>query len=115
MAVKNMVRTSKRVEPMKEMAETYDKLYKEIYTKLGPATKDVFQSIASLRGGGGNDNDRKGKEGCNGVIVSPSLLASDWANIGSEINRCLNANMSRLHIDIFDGVYIDSPHALTFG
>jgi len=47
--------------------------------------------------------------------ISPSLLASDWANISSEIKRCLAANLHRLHIDVFDGVFLDSPYALTFG
>lgn len=32
-----------------------------------------------------------------------------------EIQKCLNANLNHLHVDIFDGVYIYSPHALTFG
>jgi len=47
--------------------------------------------------------------------ISPSLLASDWANISFEIKRCLAANLHRLHIDVFDGVFLDSPYALTFG
>ena len=50
-----------------------------------------------------------------GLVVSPSVLAADWANMGSEIRRCLDAGLSRIHVDIFDGVFLDSPDALTFG
>lgn len=32
-----------------------------------------------------------------------------------EIQKCLNAGVPHLHFDIFDGVYLDSPNALTFG
>lgn len=48
-------------------------------------------------------------------IVSPSLLACDWARIQAEVFRCLKAKAGRLHVDVFDGVFLDSPMALTFG
>lgn len=32
-----------------------------------------------------------------------------------EVQKCIDANVSHLHVDIFDGVFLDSPHALTFG
>lgn len=32
-----------------------------------------------------------------------------------EIQKCLDANVPWLHVDVFDGVFLDSPHALTFG
>lgn len=32
-----------------------------------------------------------------------------------EIQKCLDANAPHLHVDVFDGVFIDSPNALTFG
>ena len=32
-----------------------------------------------------------------------------------EIQKCLDAGLPRLHVDVFDGVYLDSPDALTFG
>ena len=32
-----------------------------------------------------------------------------------EIHRCLDAGLRRLHVDVFDGVFVDSPTALTFG
>ena len=32
-----------------------------------------------------------------------------------EIQKCLDAGLLRLHVDVFDGVYLDSPDALTFG
>jgi ribulose-phosphate 3-epimerase len=48
-------------------------------------------------------------------IVSPSLLSADWGDMKAEVQRCVDAGATRLHVDIFDGVFIDSPHALTFG
>ena len=32
-----------------------------------------------------------------------------------EIQKCRNADSSCLHVDIFEGVFLDSPKALTFG
>jgi len=58
-----------------------------------------------------NPNDGQGKH----PTISPSLLASDWSNIRGEIQRCLDAGTNRLHVDVFDGVFLDSPYALTFG
>lgn len=49
------------------------------------------------------------------TIISPSLLASDWTRIGDEVARCIEAGATRFHVDIFDGVFLDSPMALTFG
>lgn len=37
------------------------------------------------------------------------------SDMKSEIQKCINATLNHIHIDIFDGVYIYSPHALTFG
>lgn len=33
----------------------------------------------------------------------------------SEVQKCIDAGVPWLHIDVFDGVFLDSPHALTFG
>ena len=32
-----------------------------------------------------------------------------------EIQKCLDVGLPRLHVDVFYGVYLDSPDALTFG
>jgi pentose-5-phosphate-3-epimerase len=73
--------------------------------------KPVTHSIAKLRGGEILPQDSHGRK----VIISPSVLAADWANMKDELTRCLNAGLSRIHVDIFDGVFLDSPEALTFG
>ena len=49
------------------------------------------------------------------IIISPSLLACDWSCIRDEVHRCLQAGANRLHVDVFDGVFLDSPWAMTFG
>lgn len=114
-AVNSMVRTSKRVEPRRKEAITYTALYDKIYINLSPSVRPVVHAIATLRGGGYKDIIH-GKEQKQGEVeISPSLLASDWANISSEIKKCIAANLHRLHIDVFDGVFLDSPYALTFG
>jgi len=110
-AVNAMVRVSRRVEPDANTVDKYDNIYNNVYTKVSPAVQPIIHNISALRGGGG------GVEICesDGVIVSPSLLACDWANIEKEIIRCVEANLYRLHIDSFDGVFLNSPDAFTFG
>jgi ribulose-phosphate 3-epimerase len=132
-AIGHMVRKSKRIVPSETVSKTYDELYNRIYRGVGSATRPVAHAIAAFSRGGHvsstlDDEQPNGttKHGTNTVhaskdsrtkfpTISPSLLASDWSNIRGEIQRCLDAGTNRLHIDIFDGVFLDSPHALTFG
>jgi ribulose-phosphate 3-epimerase len=118
-AVKAMVRTANKIDPDKEVAEVYNDLFEQVYSKMSPATKPVAHAIASLRGGGGGGGDEKDGDAARNIkdefIISPSLLASDWTNIRAEIGRCMKAGVPHLHVDIFDGVFLDSPFALTFG
>ena len=37
------------------------------------------------------------------------------SDIKGEVQKCLDAGVPWLHIDVFDGVFLDSPLALTFG
>lgn len=32
-----------------------------------------------------------------------------------ELQKCIDNNLTHIHVDVFDGVFLDSPHALTFG
>lgn len=32
-----------------------------------------------------------------------------------EVQKCLDNGLTWIHVDVFDGVYLDSPNALTFG
>jgi len=124
-AVNHMVRKEKCIIPSKEASKTYDKLYTHIYSELGAATRPVAHAIAAFRGGhisarrildeSNKYKTKSSKDRCELPVISPSLLASDWSNIRGEIQRCLDAGINRLHVDIFDGVFLDSPHALTFG
>lgn len=107
-AVKQMVRTSDTIEPKKETSAIYTTLYERVYSKVSLAARPVAHAIASLRGGADDET-------LSGPIISPSLLACDWSNIRGEIRRCMEAGTNHLHVDIFDGVFIDSPYALTFG
>ena len=103
-AIQKMVRKSKTVQPSERVSKTYDDLYNKVYKGLGDATRPVAHAIASLRGGSQQV-----------PTISPSLLAADWSDIRGEIQRCLEAGCKRLHVDVFDGVFLDSPYALTFG
>ncbi|KAG7338596.1 FGGY family carbohydrate kinase [Nitzschia inconspicua] len=117
-AVQRMVRQAKRIEPSQEAVKTYDELYK-VYSALSEATRPVVHAIASIRGGKiPTSNEEPGieaRKNSSPPIISPSLLACDWSKIGEEVRRCMDAGAARLHVDIFDGVFLDSPLALTFG
>ena len=108
-AVKCMVRTVERIEPGEGISDEYTKLFEQVYSRVSPATRPIVHSIAALRGGSSSSSTNPPK------IVSPSLLASDWSKMGEEVQRCIEAGANHLHVDIFDGVYLDSPYALTFG
>ncbi len=107
-AVKHMVRTADTVEPHVETAAIYTKLYDLVYSKVNLAVRPVAHAIASLRGGADDELQ-------NGPIISPSLLACDWSDIRGEVGRCMRAGTRHLHVDIFDGCFLDSPYAFTFG
>lgn len=122
-AVKEMVREVDRIEPDESIHQAYTHIFNNVYSKLAPTVAPVVHAIHDLRGGASsffdNDDRKSGKlqqqQLKRQVIVSPSLLAGDWSDIRGEINRCVLANITRLHIDVFDGVFLNSPLAFTFG
>ena len=109
-AVKAMVRQARRVDPDKDVTSQYSKLYENIYSKVGEAARPIAHAIFNSRGGG-EEYKRENSD----VIVSPSILAANWADMKGEVSRCIEAGATQIHVDIFDGVFIDSPLALTFG
>ena len=46
------------------------------------------------------------------IILSPSLLASDFANLESEIKKIYAADCKYLHLDVMDGIFVKN---ITFG
>jgi len=107
-AVAAMVRVSRRVDPNPDTAKEYNSIYNSVYSKVSSSVRPIVHSLAQLRGGAIANRESR-------IIISPSVLAADWANMSKAIHTCLEAGLSRLHVDIFDGVYLDSPDALTFG
>jgi len=95
----------RRFEPFKEICSQNCAIFGISESKLSLSFGPAFRSMLQLRGGSRISD----------VVVSPSLLASDWSDIRSEVMRCIEANVPHLHVDVFDGVFLNSPYALTFG
>jgi ribulose-phosphate 3-epimerase len=41
-----------------------------------------------------------------GIKISPSILASDYANLQSELEKCSNGGAQLIHIDVMDGHFV---------
>jgi ribulose-phosphate 3-epimerase len=124
-----MVRTARRIEPRRDVAEAYTQLYDGVYRHLPDAIRPVVHAIAALRGGSSTDPPGGARTLWSGSassplqqqqqhhqqVISPSLLAADWSCMRDAIDRCVEAKCNQIHVDVFDGVYLNSPRALTFG
>ena len=97
-AVQALVRVAKRIHPNEEAKDAYQALYDQVYSRVSESVRPIVHSIAELRGGGAaaanNDDDSSLSSS---FIVSPSLLACDWANMQKEVDRCERAGLPWIH------------------
>jgi len=121
-AVSNMVRVTRKIEPNPNAVQAYNEIYEKSYKKLADGLRPTFHAQDAVqksdvvnRFRGGSSTSPFEKDTRNDVVISPSLLACDWTRIGEEVQRCLDAGATELHVDIFDGVFLNSPEAFTFG
>ena len=119
-ACEAMMRVAKRVEPDPTAHAAYSRIYETAYKPMVESVRGVSHALSTLRGGTtvidtSIDETQSIEQHERNVIVSPSLLACDWGNIRREVQRCLEAGANRLHVDVFDGVFLNSPRAFTFG
>jgi ribulose-phosphate 3-epimerase len=123
-AVKSMVRTAKTLTPSNKESQQYDDIYRGVYNQIGNAVRPIAHSIGKIRGGHNDETmpqaEEESRQHNNAATlrhttISPSLLAADWSDMRGEVMRCVELGMTRLHVDVFDGVFLDSPYALTFG
>ncbi|GMH62201.1 hypothetical protein TrRE_jg12307, partial [Triparma retinervis] len=103
-AVGRMVKVKRVVEPIEENVRKYETM-KGAYEELTKSVRTGVGMLKDIRGGDGG-----------GQTISPSLLSADWANMEKEIRMCEECEgVERLHCDVFDGVEIKDPLAMTFG
>ena len=115
-AIKAMVRVAQRVEPAPEAHIVYSRIFTDVYQPMVGKVRDVSHALHSLRGGASrNGKTQDDSDERRSVIISPSLLSADWGRMREEVRRCVEAGATRLHLDIFDGVFLQSPLAFTFG
>ena len=136
-AVQAMLPRPQMIMPNPKAVAEYNKIYQRLYSRLASTVRPIFHAMNDVREGIDGTSPKVsqqplhlGRPNPTGniqnalppvqsqpspLVVSPSLLACDFGNIREEVERCMDAGAHRFHVDIFDGVSLDSPIAFTFG
>lgn len=110
-----MVRVSRTILPDPARHAVYRRLFEQRYSRLYPALKPLFHDHAhdappaAGENGGGQQQAAEQQQAASSpaglprAIISPSILAADFAALGDEVQRVLDGGADWVHVDMFDG------------
>lgn len=105
-AVSSMVHVGQNVTPDASVRDEYKQHYGR-YKQLYPALAPIYHGGVSKQPNGRSaaPPPAAAASGPRG-IVSPSILASDFANLASEVKRAADGGAEWCHVDMFDSTYV---------